>query len=156
MRLALVVLAFVGSCAQAPEHDHAFFERDLLDSLRSGSEERRIEAASTLAEGDVSPRALDALAVALSDSAIRVRVAAAQTLARFDDARSRDPGVIAMLTAALWHADIDVRIGALRALAALGRHARSAAPELERALRDTTSHDRDEVRTALRAVRADR
>jgi len=109
----------------------------LLAVLRSGSEERRVEAAATLGEsGDAS--VIKPLMAALKDAEPSVRTAAANALARLGD-KEASPSLLPLLK----DATRNVRVAAVNAIGQLGdRHA------LELLMDQAVDPDW-EVRTAL-------
>lgn len=151
---ALCLPPFLTGCGNDRDaHDHAMFERDLLDSLQSGSTPARIDAARSFMEIQPSQRAADMLRHALADSSPLVRVTAARSLAKWPDHR-RDPDeLLAVLGNALEGGDPEVRAEAAQALGSLGPAAHVLLPRLERAARDSNAYVRDEARTAVRAIR---
>lgn len=151
--LALCV-AHLSACGQRGDgHDHAVFEQDLLDSLRSGSPPARLDAARSFLELEPSKRAADELRSAMTDSNARVRVAAARSLARWPEYQGSPDQLLAVLRNALDMEDAEVRAEAAQALGSLGRAAVGLVPRLEHAANDTNTSVRDEARTALRAIR---
>lgn len=151
---AFCLVQFPTGCGNDRDaHNHAMFERYLLDSLQSGSTPARIDAARGFIEVQPSQQAAGMLRRALGDSSARVRVAAARSLAAWPDHRGEPDELLVVLGSALDGADSDVRAEAIQALGSLGPAARGLLPRLERAARDSNAYVRDEARTALRAIR---
>lgn len=134
-------------------HNHAMFERSLLDSLQSGSTPARIDAARGFMEVQPSQAAAGLLRHALADSSAHLRVTAARALARWPVHRREPHELLAVLGGALAGSDPEIRAEAAQGLGSLGSAARDLLPRLERAAHDSNTYVRDEARTAIRAIR---
>lgn len=155
MAVVVVCLAqsLAGCASDNDAHSHAVFERDLLDSLESGSTPARVDAARNFLEIEPSRQAVDMLRRGLVDPSAIVRVAAARALAKWPAHRGELDELLTVLAVALDAGDPDVRAEAAQALGSLGPAARGLVPRLEHAARDSNTHVRDEARSALRAIR---
>lgn len=150
----LCLAQFMTGCGNdRNRHDHALFERDLLDSLQAGSMAARIAAARGFTEIQPSQAAVGLLRHALADSSALVRVTAARVLARWPVHRREPHELLAVLGGALAGSDPEVRAEAAQGLGSLGAAARGLLPRLERAAHDSNAYVRDEARTAIRAIR---
>ncbi|MDD1686639.1 HEAT repeat domain-containing protein [Methanoregula sp.] len=85
----------------------------LINTLQSGDENIRTLAVDAL--GRIGPRAIDALAGAIRDPSMEVRLAAADALGRIPDKRATTP-----LIEALQDSDEEVRAAAARSLGRIG------------------------------------
>jgi hypothetical protein len=142
LRLLALLLGVVAGCSKADELDA------VIGRLKSGSEDDRSNAVWELKEIR-DPRAGRALAAALKDPALNVRVGAAMVLA---EPGWDGPDIVAALCRASTDTDAQVRMWAVHALGKIADPA--SLPALQAAASDADASVRDDALSAMRNVAA--
>jgi HEAT repeat protein len=145
-----------------PQPDQAEQHRQLLTELQAEAPEARARAAKALGEyRPIQPETVRALAKALRDRDVAVRVAAAEAIVpvaplKMKQSLALADEVVPLLAAAVGDGDPRVRLPALALLAEIGPLAREAAPALGERLANVAGTERVSVAGALACVDAGR
>ena len=114
--LGLILPIALPGCESASRHEHERFELAMLERLESPHPTERFQAVTALSDVALTGRGMAGLRRALGDPDVRVRLAAAGTLASTSHAPELRAPVRPILLGALREADPAVRASALRTM----------------------------------------